>query len=324
MKFIAIFFIFNLILLSNVFCQREWAPLGAVWYYTWGDVWGPPVEYLRMESIQDTLVDGKNSRLLKSIISHDTTLSEVEKTHLEDIIIYQDGYKIYRWVEDQFRILYDFSLKLGDTLKVYIPEDERTFSRMHDSTAYFVIDSIETLTLGGELILSQYLKPLDKGASDHAVGFGDWAYESIGSRTYFRPFPSILCDAKCPWPLRCYIQQDFSHKWFDIPCDTIVPFVKVGIEKQLLNDQVEVYPNPAQINNYLSLDIKIKQANTVNKANYIIYLVDVMGKKYQIDFLFNHINHIYLEPTMFLPGIYHLIIENNKQPAYSKNLIFIR
>jgi len=318
MKYLTGFFLIYIVLFTNALAQREWAPIGAYWYYTWGDVWGPPVEYLRMESIKDTIVAEKNCRLLRSIITHDNGIDDkVRQTHFEDIIIYQEEYKVFRWVEDQFRILYDFSLEQGDTLQVYIPVNERwLYNSRQDSIAYFVIDSVTTLVLGGETFTAQLLNAIETGAAAYAVGFADWVYESIGSRTYFRPYHALLCDAKCPWPLRCYTYEDFTHKWFDIPCDTIVPFIDVGVKKPIWNDEVKIYPNPGQIGGYISLEVE----ESIRLTDYYLYLVDVMGKMYPI---VPSQDRLYLDPKTFVPGSYHLIIKDHNRIMAAKTLMLL-
>ena len=286
--------------LACTFCtvtaQREWAPIGAEWYYGYMQgSYEPSTFYLKMVSLKDTTVGGKTSRLLRS-----TIVTDVDQIHLEDIVIYQDQDKIYRWADGAFHILYDFSLQVGDTLKVYIPNP--ISQNPSFNFAYLTVVSLSEFDISDRTFRSQLLWAIDKELSVYAVQFSHWAHESIGSQSYFIPVHQLVCDNVCPWPLRCYSESNLSFKWIDIPCDTII-ILRTGINQTDVSDKVKLFPNPVKQGDQVK--VEIEGANFPDDLN--IQLTGIYGRKYGG---ISRVRHSFLEIStdQLAPGIYFLIV----------------
>ena len=99
---------------------KEWAPIGAKWWYSYSGH-GSDLYYLALESVGDTIVLEKNARILE-IQAYYTEGSHLETipyiTYFKNtgfnkpqIIIHQQGDSIYYLRNNNFELLYDFSLK---------------------------------------------------------------------------------------------------------------------------------------------------------------------------------------------------------------------
>lgn len=293
--------IFSLILLSwgsGLIGQKEWAPIGAEWYYTFGGAFGPPISYVKLTSKGDTILGGKSCRLLTSEVFQDSLISYSEEIIPQDYIIYQDSNKIYRWEEETFHILYDFDLQVGDTIKIYIPDRELFGPEYDDQHVYFEIDSVDTETINGESFKRQKLKYLDMGIVDFSVDFSDWAYEVIGSRSFFVPISFFNCDNACATPMRCYSSSDgFSYNRFGIPCDTVV-YRSTSTMEENTESIARIFPNPVESDLYLETEDPITE----------IAIIDVMGNSLLRETFPIEVYHHNVKLLFLPPGIYYLIV----------------
>lgn len=233
LNLIILFLIFTTIVKS----QNEWFPEGSEAFYSYSG-FDPNVFYARTFALKDTLINNKQAKIL---ITNFTFFDHPDQERLyEKIIIHQDGNKIYRWIQDKFRLLYDFDLNVGDTLKIFVPGN--LYGSETDTLAYFRIDSISALALNGKQLKSQYIRVIDKGASSFAAQFSGWAYETFGSESYFLPVNQIECDHWCIWPLRCFTDGEDEFNRFSIPCDTIVLITSKN--ENIIENSLTLYPNP--------------------------------------------------------------------------------
>jgi hypothetical protein len=108
--------------------QNEWAPIGAIWHvnkaWYFNPLNDPLFDYYTVEVTGDTIVDGKNGR------------------KVGDFITVQDGEQVFLWWQDTLRLIYDYSLEVGDSV---------SFSLLNcDHSAYperFVVDSVNTIVV---------------------------------------------------------------------------------------------------------------------------------------------------------------------------------
>lgn len=168
---------------------NDWAPVGATWWYDQIEYSGPETTYLRVTSVMDTVILGKNCRKLR-----------VENVGLTDTVLrnliytYEESGKVYHINNQgsQFRLWFDFSASLGDTITIY-PEAPA------EDSIVLRIDSIKPITIGGT-IRNRYFHHTVNVAS-HLFG-SPWI-DGIGSEYLFTP-QFATQDPPLGGPIRCY------------------------------------------------------------------------------------------------------------------------
>lgn len=269
MKYILLFI--AIILFFPCRAQREFAPIGAEWYYEQHLGFNPPVfGYVRHRSIKDSVIEGHQVKVLEisSAINNDS----ISLLGFEYLL--QKGDTILYWKGGEFHVLYNFSLQKGDSLLLYseMPNqcDEQT------NYGWTTIDSTYTVTIG-----DNNLKAYTSSAANGSI----WAwgerglpiYESIGSLQYLFP-QNAFCGVYDGIPelglLRCYTDGTLGTVKFvtGLSCDSTSNY---GVGNKLTPDKQHfwVYPNPAE--NVLNLIVQDYQAF----ENYHVELFDPTGRK---------------------------------------------
>ena len=181
-------------LLSASLTAQSFAPLGA----TWTNIslaprgYGYAIAY-RTTAVRDTVVDGRPARrLVHEVIEEDGSL-----TYWGEELIASSGDSVLVYFRDSFRLVYDFSARAGDTIRVI---DEPFPGFFTDSTATSIryedfayrIDSVGTRVVEGDSLRLQYVSYL----RDPAWHFGQWGFQDVldllrltdrsGQQTYAR------------------------------------------------------------------------------------------------------------------------------------------
>lgn len=251
-------FYFSLLLLLALLISfkanaQEWAPTGAQWTYGLlvSPVAGPWQDYIVFESENDTLLAGKNAKVIGKTRYYFSGGSSYEGIE----IMYSDSNRVYYWMSSQFHLLYDFSADTNDTWDIRIPYE--LYGMPLDTT-----DSMRTITVDSAsslIVNNDTLKILYVTASDNPVfGFPDWYFgnpliERIGANYMF---PGIwgLWDLDIPY-LRCYDEIGLSYKKYDsIACDTLITFIPDRSWES--EDGLTVFPNP--FNDFITIQIESK------------------------------------------------------------------
>lgn len=223
------------------FCDvnaQEWFPVGANWYYNQVILFVGN-RYRYFEVTGDTIIDGRYCRIVHGACE----CSEYPGVNYLNV----DGEQIYTYdmQEGDFRLLYDFSLQPGDTL--------RHSSIMFGPTQY-LLDSISTLQVDSILLRVQHFSYID---GDYE--FGDKVYEFIGSRGCMYPVIRF-CDPSTGH-LRCYMDSTIGLVKFidpDLECD-----YTTSSTKEAVDHDVHIYPNPSSGILNITSDELIKQIDYV-------------------------------------------------------------
>ncbi|MFT4537435.1 MAG: hypothetical protein ACI9P5_004820 [Saprospiraceae bacterium] len=288
--------------------QIEWIPEGAEWYYTHRSV-APPINYLQLVSHGDTTIDDRAS---KSLIA--TIITQDDHKVVDTIYIHQDGDKIYRWMIDDFHLLYDFSLAIGDTLVIDIHEVEGEYELSGE--AFLVIDSLTTRFFDGIPLRGQYLRPLISGLDEYAFQFSGWVYEGIGSGFYFVPINQLDCDSECTEGLRCYSDSRIAYNRLNIPCDTIIPLI-VNTEAVIQKRDIKIFPNPVSIGEKLKLSYK----DLLQYEEVHLTLSDTAGRIY-VDQDMRYSKGIIISTQDLHPGIFFIYL-SGKEGSYKSSFVVI-
>ncbi len=144
-----LFFIILLPCLS--YGQKEWAPVGAKWYYSIPtELSGTNYLYI-LESEKDTVIASKNVR---KILTKEIYLKSYKMdTIINHEFIYYDSSKVFQYDKpnNKFNLLYNFKAKQGDTITV-----------SEDPLFKYRIDSVRKKIFCGDSLLFFYTSDLGK------------------------------------------------------------------------------------------------------------------------------------------------------------------
>lgn len=191
-------FIFIFLFITVTVFGQDFSPVGAKWHYSFPEFSSPNQGYIMAESIKDTTVLGKNAKKL-TITHFPPTSSPIS---LQSEIVFSDSNKVYLFVYNQFRLLYDFNANQGDT--IYVTEPYYSGNNL-DTLIPVLIDSTKNEIIGGILKKVQYITSL--GTSWY---FGFKIIQDIGSDNYLLPYFAAADPA--PGPFRCYSDSLLSYQ----------------------------------------------------------------------------------------------------------------
>jgi hypothetical protein len=238
----------------NSKAQTDWAPIGSKWSNEMDNWWNNRFYFWTFTSVKDTLVLNK---LCKKIVLNNSTSYYV--------LMYNENEKVYYSYKDTFLLLYDFSLKTGDTLvisKLYPNE------KFQDSLkTKYIIDKVDSINISGKILKRQkvhYLEDSVNGLDDNNYLDGN-IIEKIGCESYLFGYPHMGEDG---WPdhLKCYQDHEISYKRYSkMNCDGLD-----GISEIDKLNELQLYPNPAfnkiNINCILRQALKMQLFNTVGQC----------------------------------------------------------
>lgn len=192
---------------------KEFAPVGATWFYSYHNMVIPVVSYSTLECYGDTVLLGINAKK----ISGAYFLYENNK----QVFLYQPQI-------NDFTLLYDFNKNTGETWDIVTP-----MWGIAD-TFTVIVDSVGIEIINADTLKVQYLRSLDM-----PWVFDGKTIEYIGNTMYL--FPQYGLADPQPGPLRCYEDNDYTYHPFAFPCDTTYI---VNTESVKSNNDFQIYPNP--------------------------------------------------------------------------------
>lgn len=278
-KTIFIFFL-TITSISEVFCQKEWAPIGAKWYINAGydlELSQQPLDsFFVVESKKDTVVNGKTYRLVG------------------DYLMYQDGYNVYYLYQDTLRLLYAFDLNVGDTVTFNLLScDGRVLNLPYK------VKEVDSIIIGNDTLKRTFctIEILDRDYFPPVYEY----FEKIGSSRIV-----VEYIAGCSWVpgyypewLRCYIDHEIDYKseiflsYGNYECD-----YKEGVDFIENIDHIDFNLLPNPVNDILS----IQNNDEINKLT----IYGITGVKI-LDIL-NYDNANSIDVTVLKNGMYILNI----------------
>lgn len=283
MKYIII--IFLSFVLNCSYGQLEFAPIGAKWTYetTIYPIFGGKINLITIfESVQDTLINQKKCRLLKRYkISKDKNGNLQNPYFYSPAVIFQNGDKIFHLFRDSFYLLYDWSLKSGDSMEL----QGEIFPNESLSLSYFtkIKSNIIDTSFGFSIrkINQDMICYGMFGRIDNVIQFEKFGMIE-NSLFYFGEFCGI--DYGTKFHLRCYQDDQVGLIKFDsISCDSIRTNTK-----EVSNGQNPII-YPTIVTNNLNLLMAsdqivkleiysidgIKQVNAIINNNFSKDIIDV-------------------------------------------------
>lgn len=220
---------------------REFAPIGTEWYFNESSFMGSATSYYRMASVGDTVINGHECRRI--------TQPHYSSDLRGEQYVYNEGSTVYWYnaVIDDFTILYDFSLEVGEVWTIEV-----------DSCSYYVeILSVEEVTWEGHTYKIQNV------VSDDWV-FSGKIIEGIGYE--YGLFPSgyachgEIYDGPAPDYLRCYLEDgEMLYHSGSYGCDELTYWDGSIADAYDGGDGSE--ENPYQIANAAQLALLAKETN---------------------------------------------------------------
>lgn len=232
---------------------QEFAPVGAIWHYDQATINPNMQSYHTIESISDTLIEG---RMCQSLL----VTSRHAGQQFSWLYTCASGDSVLMYVDSAFYLLYDFSAVAGDTLVI---GHYRTDA---GSPLLMVIDSTSTMVINGHTRRVQYVTSGD-GLS---IEFGGTVIEGVGNTMYLLP----VFDMATEGPLRCYSDRiigAYTHTdrpslgWNFMDCEQVIV---LGVDQPGNTTAISVYPNPT------SAQLFIEGIETT--SGFLLY--DLLGK----------------------------------------------
>jgi hypothetical protein len=229
---------------SIVYSQVPFAPAGAVWYYSYDNEFSSG--YIRIVNLGDTLIDGKNCRILQKTQYGFSFPGNYDTLVMSNEYIYNDSDKVFYFRKGGFFTLYDFGATVGTSWKVV----GNAITNNVDSGQVYV-DSTGFEVINGDSLRVIY--------ATHIAGscIGWWnakIIERIGcvNEYFFPDYVSCVVDANEGGALRCYSDNTFSlyNTGLKPSCDYILSID--GLDNKLFG--LSVFPNPTS--NFLKLQTK--------------------------------------------------------------------
>ncbi len=224
--------------------QQEFAPIGAVWHFQryefFHSPW-TPIRFYRIESVGDTLIQG---RLCRKLHTNEpitcTWRREVEFVH-------QQGDTVWLYDQDRetFEVLYNFGAQPGDSWTMELVQE---MSNM-PITLTVGVDSIASITINGvslRQLFASYTLHTPEYTSD-CFPFNGAFTELLGAENYLYYFWQFeigpICDTPYPGGLRCYYDPNIGafNTGLAPGCEWI------GVSVRDLSDtpeHIRVFPNP--------------------------------------------------------------------------------
>jgi hypothetical protein len=277
----------------NANCQMNWAPEGATWHFSYGEVC---FNGYNMTEVQgDSIVGGQQCKVLKSHIYGYSCGGSYASFVLEDELTYADNDRVYHWTGDSFEILYDFLLEPGD---IYVVG---AYSPCEDGDSLLVTET-GVLNINGVNLRYYDVQLLNNF-------FGGSLYGRIVERlgpieSYLFPLPHCLFDIMQSGPFRCYQDAEFGVYSSSVfpNCDYL------GMNDISSTQEMISYPNPT------SSDLRIQLPNT---DNWIIRLYNMSGQLISTEKISGN-NLLDLNLQNFTSGLYTVQAMNNEGKVYTE------
>jgi len=237
-----------LITLNGV--SQNFAPPGATWYYSYANF---AIEgYVKISYENDTTIQGiQVQKLAKNIIAYDF-VSEININLFDGFeYTYSDNDHVYWWVNNEFKVLYDFTVQVGDTVMTYEKVFGGDYEGDCDPFGRSLVTEAGVDTINGTALRWYIIEDFENSP----VFFSGKIYERVGSMVYLFGMPGG-CDIiyeEGRGPLRCYSDDDFpeyKNPGYQGECDFVVGIDEITNERNYFN----FYPNPA--NDKLTIEIK--------------------------------------------------------------------
>jgi hypothetical protein len=252
---------FSLIIIIVESSGQDWAPVGSTWYYT------PPGygNCIYIKSVDDTVFNSRQSKLLEIRYCHDDMLISEEYIH-------QSGDSVFFLHDSTFVLLYNLAASIDDTIEVYDSEFIPRNGFLHHgspekiSSFRYKVVGYDSVDIAGEWRKRQRIENLYNTGWKISIGNYPYIIDGIGSMCYFFGRFQGMIPEGLMGQLRCYSDDfvDWKNPSWTEDCDFLFTgAVDHSFPKTLL------YPNP--FSNSLRIEVE-------NPSECIAKVFDYTGK----------------------------------------------
>lgn len=232
-----------LIMLYVASFAQNWYPDGATWTFN-DDQYlmtsYPAHGYVKYSVGNDTVINDTVSKL----ININKVAYNGNESVCNPLIVHESNSRVYHWTGERFKLMYDFNLNAGDTLKTEI-----LYADFCDSVSPVIIDSVSSVNINGINLKVQYISYTPYNWEYFVDARTERIVERVGSERYFIYSPNCeFGDHFAYTGLRCYNDNDISYRneWWDyfyhdVECDSVI---NANIQ-EASTIKFTVYPNPA-------------------------------------------------------------------------------
>lgn len=199
---------------------QTWAESGAAWHYSYVSIVGEG--YSNVYYVSDTTLLGIQSKKF-SVSDHyyNQVFGYFENYFKGYEYTYADSNHVYHYINGEFKILYDFSAQVGDTLTHYLYSN--LLFEECDSIGRSIVSEIGTININGEDLRWYEVEYLNGLAY-----LSGRVIEKVGCIGFM--FPDIngcVVTEEASGPLRCYEDDNFElyiNPEYEGECDFIYEF----------------------------------------------------------------------------------------------------
>jgi Secretion system C-terminal sorting domain len=190
--------------------------------------------------VRDTVIGDRLARVI-GLYRGGTYMPESE------IVLFSKSGKMYFYEDDTWKLLYDFTAKVGDTITYYISKTYPYHSMHNISYEQYIMDQnpyqlvIEKI----DTIFSLSGKPLKRFSTKNAFEIYSHKMriiiENAGSVAKLFGNNGIIVPPECLYnfpTFRCYSDDDVSINFVDGECDKLVSVTDINLTG------ITIYPNP--------------------------------------------------------------------------------
>lgn len=207
MKKIALISLF--IVLSAASFAQNWFRDGATWTFDDQQLFTYQAHgYNKYTVVGDTII---NDTAAKQILHKSVTYTGTEYGgNIPSIFVHESNSRVYYWNGERFKLMYNLSLNVGDTLDFYTLD---CFGDC-DSVSPFIVDSVYIENIDGVDLKVQEFSCTIYGIFGGDINeiYSDRIIERIGSEKQFIYYPECPADVFVYTGLRCYNDDELSYR----------------------------------------------------------------------------------------------------------------
>ena len=247
--------------------------------------------------VRDTVIGDRLARVI-GVYSGGTYLPESE------IVVYSKSGKMYFYEDNTWKLLYDFTANVGDTVSYHISRKYPYFDMLFIPCCYdqyiidqnpfqLVIEKIDTIfTISGKP-LKRFLTKNNYNMDSHSMGR---IVENVGSVAKLFGSNGNIKPPECHknFPsFRCYSDDDISINFINEECDKLVSVTDLKLSG------ITIYPNPGMT------QLNIKKDNDKDFLFTITNLAGQILRSGQVD------NHLEISTVDWTSGMYFINITDS-------------
>lgn len=229
-----------LILIMSVITIKgqDFAPVGAEWHYEELFRFSGDTDYIKLQSVKDTLILGETCRK----ITKRHKLFCNDRPDVEYLFTRNDTVFFLDTAFNKFQILYDFNASTNSSWIIETRDES-----MDIDTLTITVDSISSTQINGQTLKVMHVTYV-KDDENQPRTYKSTIIEKLGDIEYmfnWDPLSTTACDGNYSNGIRCY--QDGSFGFYSSgladSCNQVSS--GVGLKELSTIERIELFPNPA-------------------------------------------------------------------------------